>query len=101
MDLLAAILAYTTPWFVSPLDDAGKVALGLTAVIGLLGLGVRYLVIEPIKREIDSKTKPIQPDSNGGRSLVDVHTRLQRLEAKTDSQDEKLDWIVKHLVEKE
>jgi hypothetical protein len=85
-----------------PILTLGQYAAAIAAIIGALTLMIRYLIIKPL-RALDSKisseveehitkaikdlektvtelTKPIQPNANGGRSLADVHKRIDRLE---------------------
>lgn len=54
-------------------------ALAITAIATAVGLAVKWVVVAPIKAYIDLKTYPIQPTSNGGKSLPDVLTALESL----------------------
>lgn len=81
---------------------AGQYAAAVAAVIGAATLIIRYVIIKPlsaldttITTKVEEKlteaieqlevkmtelTKPIQPNSNGGKSLSDVHRRIDKLE---------------------
>lgn len=51
---------------------AGQYAAALIAILSLIGLLVKWAVVKPIKLYIDQATYPIQPNSNGGKSLPDL-----------------------------
>ncbi len=51
---------------------AGQYAAALIAILTLLGMFVKWVVVKPIKSYIDHATYPIQPNSNGGKSLPDL-----------------------------
>jgi hypothetical protein len=81
---------------------AGQYAGAIVAVLGAAALIIKYIVINPLKalnhtisekvkdeltkaiEQLEIKmvelTKPIQPNSNGGKSLADVHKRIDVLE---------------------
>ena len=48
--------------------------------LGIAGLLFRWFVIIPLKNFIKEQTYPIQPTSNGGRSLPDVAASVARIE---------------------
>ena len=54
------------------LIQAGQYAGALIAIFTLLGMFVKWVVVKPIKTYIDHATYPIQPTSNGGKSLPDL-----------------------------
>lgn len=54
------------------LIQAGQYAGALIAIFTLLGMFVKWVVVKPIKTYIDHATYPIQPNSNGGKSLPDL-----------------------------
>lgn len=80
----------------------GQYAAAIAAVIGAATLIIRYVILNPLKvldetiatkvstqlnkslEQLETKitelTKPIQPGSNGGKSLSDVHRRMDILE---------------------
>lgn len=64
------------------LVDLGEYAAALTACAMFIGLIVKWLVVLPIKTYIDQMTYPIQPHSNGGKSLPDAIATLSRIESK-------------------
>lgn len=51
-----------------------SLALGIIAMIG------KWLIVTPLKNFIKDQTYPIQPSSNGGRSLRDVAETVTRIE---------------------
>jgi hypothetical protein len=81
---------------------AGQYAAAVAAVIGAATLIIRYIIIKPlsvldstiadkveekltasvkqIEEHMTELTKPIQPNANGGKSLSDVHKRIDKLE---------------------
>lgn len=59
---------------------AGQIAGALTAIAVVFAGVIKYVFMKPIKKYIDSATAPIQPNANGGKSLPDAITILERLE---------------------
>lgn len=55
-----------------------SLALGIIVMIG------KWLIVTPLKNFIKEQTYPIQPTSNGGRSLPDVAAAVQRIEVRLD-----------------
>lgn len=51
-----------------------SLALGIIAMLG------KWLIVNPLKNYIQEQTRPIQPTSNGGRSLRDVAETVARIE---------------------
>ena len=51
---------------------AGQYAGALIAIATLVGMFIKWAVVKPIKLYIDQATYPIQPNSNGGKSLPDL-----------------------------
>ncbi|MGE3811533.1 MAG: hypothetical protein AB7I24_08280 [Candidatus Nanopelagicales bacterium] len=89
---------YTTPDAVKAWQDFWPILTALAVVtIWLWRRGRRWLrtfrndfredlrddllpeLLEQITELIDEKTKPIQPESNGGKSLPDLHEKVDRL----------------------
>lgn len=69
----------------------------LTAIsltLGIIGIISRWLILIPLKNFIKEQTYPIQPNSNGGRSLPDVASSVHRIEQRLN---EHIDF---HLKEK-
>lgn len=64
----------------TPLEWITLVSLGLGVAI-VLG---KWLVVIPLKNFIKEQTYPIQPTSNGGRSLPDVASAVARIEKRLD-----------------
>jgi hypothetical protein len=62
---------------------AGQLAGALTAIGGIVYLIVKYVVVRPIQKYIDSATYQIQPHANGGRSLADVAVMVGQLKLET------------------
>jgi hypothetical protein len=50
----------------------GQYAAALIAILTLGGMLVKWGIVKPIKQYIDHATYPIQPNSNGGKSLPDL-----------------------------
>jgi hypothetical protein len=65
-----------------------SLALGIIAMLG------KFLIVNPLKSYIKELTHPIQPTSNGGRSLRDVAETVVRIEHRLN---EHIDY---HLKEK-
>lgn len=65
-------------------------AAALLTIGTAIGLIIKWAVIKPIKAYIDHATYPIQPNSNGGKSLPDVINKLDRIETKIDEVDDRL-----------
>jgi len=65
-----------------------SLALGIIAMLG------KFLIVNPLKSYIKELTHPIQPTSNGGRSLRDVAETVVRIENRLN---EHIDY---HLKEK-
>lgn len=66
----------------------------MVTAIGVIVSGVvvafKFLILKPLIHLIDERTKEIQPGANGGWSLSDLHRRLDKLETRFDSIEEKL-----------
>lgn len=63
----------------------------ISAVVGIIATSItiitavgRWLVVAPLKNFIREQTYPIQPTSNGGRSLPDVARVVDRIEKQLD-----------------
>lgn len=54
----------------------GQLAGACIAIATLLGMFVKWAIVKPIKMYIDQATYQIQPDSNGGKSLSDLHLHV-------------------------
>jgi hypothetical protein len=66
----------------------------VSLAIGILTVLGKLLIVTPLKSYIKELTHPIQPTSNGGRSLRDVSETVARIEARLN---EHIDY---HLKEK-
>ena len=55
-----------------------SLALGIVAVLG------KWFIVKPLKHFIKEQTYPIQPTSNGGRSLPDIARTVDRIEKRLD-----------------
>jgi len=78
---------YTTPDFLAAIQDWWAIALGGLAVgAWLLRREVKDWkdeIKDDLRAEIQKATAPIHPDAYGGKSLADVHIKLDAL-ARTD-----------------
>lgn len=68
---------------------AAQVAAAIMTIAGAIGMFIKWVVVKPIKTYIDHATYPIQPNSNGGKSLPDLINSVE--DVKT--------LLNKHLVE--
>lgn len=57
----------------------GQYAAALLAVLSLFGVFIKWAIVKPIKAYIDHATYPIQPNSNGGRSLPDLIDTVEEI----------------------
>jgi len=71
----------------------GQIAGAIGATIGTLVLILKYMVLKPLDRRIIEKTKQIQPDANGGKSLADVATGILRVERKVENVIKRVDKL--------
>lgn len=63
------------------LIELGQYAAALIAVFTLLGMFIKWAIVKPIKAYIDHATYPIQPNSNGGKSLPDLINTVSEIKA--------------------
>jgi xanthosine utilization system XapX-like protein len=63
----------------SQLINAGQLAAALMAILGLIGMLVKWGIVKPIKAYIDTMTYAIQPYANGGKSLPDLVNKVDAL----------------------
>jgi hypothetical protein len=54
----------------------------VSLAIGILTVLGKLLIVTPLKSYIKELTHPIQPTSNGGRSLRDVSETVARIESR-------------------
>jgi hypothetical protein len=71
--------------------------LGVAAVLSGVG---KFLIFNPLRREIKDATRQIQIDSNGGLSLPDVAKKLDVVEKRQRDTESKIDLIVELLRKK-
>lgn len=64
---------------VNQLMTWGQASASLIAILTLAGMLVKWGIVKPIKSYIDQMTYNIQPDSNGGSSLTDLHNKVNDL----------------------
>ena len=70
---------YVTPDWVSAVQDSAVVLGFVLALAGaFIGVG-RWLIVRPLVRLIDERTRQIQPDTNGGKSLTDLHVKMDAI----------------------
>jgi len=67
-----------------------QIVIALGVIISAVIACFRFFILKPLVRLIDERTKEIQPESNGGWSLSDLHRRMDKIEARFDSPEEKL-----------
>lgn len=67
-----------------------QIIIALGVIISALIACFRFFILKPLVRLIDERTKEIQPEANGGWSLSDLHRRMDKLESRFDSLEEKL-----------
>lgn len=82
---------------ISSANELIGLILGLAAVASGVG---KFLIFEPLRREIKESTRQIQIDSNGGLSLPDVAKKLDKVEKRQQEVDSKIDLIVELLRKK-
>lgn len=80
----------------------------IATALGILGILGRWLILTPLKSFIREQTYPIQPTSNGGRSLADVakvttetHTLVTSLISQVDRVEGRLDSHIEQHVKGE
>lgn len=83
--------------WVSLAGDAGKVLGSVIALGTVLGAVGKFLIFEPLRREIKDATRPIQPTANGGLSLPDVAKKLDLFDSWKIQTDTKLDLMIEML----
>lgn len=71
----------------------GQYAAAITACGVLFGAIVNWVFVKPIKTYIDLKTYPIQPNSNGGRSLPDVALGIEAIKLRLDRMERRIEKI--------
>ena len=82
------------------LSDANTIV-GLIIGIATVAAGIgKFLIFNPLRREIKEATKQIQIDSNGGLSLPDVAKKLDVVEKRQRDTESKIDLIVELLRKK-
>jgi F0F1-type ATP synthase membrane subunit b/b' len=57
-----------------------QIVIAVGVLIGALITVFKFFVMRPLIHLIDDRTKQIQPDANGGKSLADVHKRIDNIE---------------------
>ena len=72
------------------LFTVAQYAAALVTIATAVALTIKWVLIKPIKTYIDHATYPIQPNSNGGKSLPDAIQTLTRIEKKIDEIDDRL-----------
>jgi hypothetical protein len=83
--------------FLDVLVKALGATIALSTVLGGLG---KFLIFDPLRREIREATRPIQPTANGGLSLPDVAKKLDAMEEWRQHTDQKLDLMIELLHKK-
>lgn len=75
------------------LIELGQYAAALSAIALLAGMAIKWAIVKPIKAYIDQATYPIHPEANGGRSLADVASTVNRIESNIKDLDYRLNNI--------
>jgi ubiquinone biosynthesis protein UbiJ len=78
---------------------AGQLAAAGSAIIAFSLLVVKYMIVKPLDRRIIEKTKQIQPDANGGKSLADVALGVARVERKVENVIKRVDRLEKKVIQ--
>jgi predicted transcriptional regulator len=73
--------------------ELGKYAAAIAAILALAGMVFNKLVYKPLVKLIKEQTYPLQPNSNGGKSLPDVAKKINYLDKRIDSLEESHDEI--------
>jgi hypothetical protein len=58
---------------------------GFTLISLIIGVIIKWIVVPNAKSYIDERTKQIQPDANGGKSLPDIAYLLGELKGQIDN----------------
>jgi hypothetical protein len=72
---------------------AGQIAAAVTAILALVGILVKWGILKPIKIYIDSATRPIHPQANGGKSLPDAINAINRVERKIENISQRVEKL--------
>ena len=64
----------------------------VSLALGIIAMLCKFLIVNPLKAYIKELTHPIQPTSNGGRSLRDVSETVARIETRLN---EHIDYHLK------
>jgi hypothetical protein len=67
-----------------------EIVIAIGTITGGVIAAFRFLILKPLIHLIDERTKEIQPGANGGWSLSDLHRRIDKIESRFDSLEEKL-----------
>jgi len=71
---------YVTPDLLQAAQDYGDLLLIAITVVGAIAATGKFLVFNPLRREIAEATSQVKKDANGGQSLNDLHNRVEGLE---------------------
>jgi F0F1-type ATP synthase membrane subunit b/b' len=77
---------------VDSLETWSQIVIAVGVLVGALITVFKFFVLKPLVRLIDDRTKQIQPEANGGKSLTDLHHRMDNLE---QSQRQILELVTK------
>lgn len=69
---------------------AGQIAAALIAILTLIGIGIKWGILKPLKMYIDKATYQIQPGANGGSSLPDAIAAIKKIDSKLNKIDAKV-----------
>lgn len=86
-------MQYATPDWISITRDLGIVLAVIVAFVTAVVAVGKVLVLKPLERLIDEKTQQIQPHANGGKSLNDLHIKVDDLRHRVDDH---ITWHLEH-----
>lgn len=100
MHVLASIIDPANNGF--DISDLLSIFAVVGAVVASLAALWRWIIEPHIGKQIAEATRPIQPEANGGKSLPDLHSKVDVLIARQQDIAERLDSHIEwHLDSKE
>ena len=88
------------------INSVGGLLFSITVILSVIGALAKFFFIPHLKKWItevnndsnqilENRTKQIQPDANGGKSLTDANKKIDRIEKKQDETVNRLDTLEK------
>ena len=99
MHVIASIIDPANNGF--DISDLLSVLALVAAIVGGIAALWRWIVEPRIGKQIAEATKPIQPEANGGKSLPDLHSKVDVLIARQRDIAERLDSHIEWHMDKE